>query len=120
MKLKLLDIAAIVLSLVVIAGFSIGAYGGGDPGQVVIEASGIRYLYPISQDRVERIAGPLGDTIIEIRNETVHVVDSPCRDKVCVAAGAISHTGQFVACLPNRVSVSFEGRDEPDVDGTAF
>lgn len=120
MKVKPLDIVAIVVSLVAVAGFSIGAYGGGDAGQVVIEASGVRFLYPISQDRVQRVAGPLGDTIVAISNGTVRVVDSPCRDKICVAAGAISHTGQFVACLPNRVSVSLEGRDEPSVDGTAF
>jgi hypothetical protein len=120
MKVKPFDIAAIVLSLVVVAGFSVGAYGGGDPGQVVIEASGERFLYPISRDRVEHVAGPLGDTVVAISGGTVRVIDSPCRDKVCVAAGAISRTGQFVACLPNRVSVSFEGRDEPGVDGTAF
>jgi hypothetical protein len=120
MKVKPLDIVAIALSLAVIAGFSIGAYGGGDAGQVVIEASGTRYHFPISRDRVERVSGPLGDTIVAIEGGTVRVVDSPCPDKICVAAGRISHTGQFVACLPNRVSVSLEGRDEPTVDGTAF
>jgi hypothetical protein len=120
MKVKPLDIVAIALSLAVIAGFSIGAYGGGDAGQVLIEASGTRYHFPISRDRVERVSGPLGDTIVAIEGGTVRVVDSPCPDKICVAAGRISHTGQFVACLPNRVSVSLEGRDEPTVDGTAF
>jgi hypothetical protein len=48
------------------------------------------------------------------------VLDSPCPDKICVAAGAIVRTGQFIACLPNRVSVTLEGRDDPPTDGTAF
>ena len=86
----------------------------------MVEASGATYRFPISTDRVERFAGPRGDTVVEIGGGTVRVVDSPCPDKICVAAGRISRTGQFVACLPNRVSVSLEGRDEPTVDGTAF
>jgi len=120
MKLKPLDIAAIVVSLAVVAVFSVSAYGGGDAGQVVVEASGARYRFPISTDRVERFAGPRGDTIVEISGGTVRVVDSPCPDKICVAAGVISRTGQFIACLPNRVSVALEGRDEPTADGTVF
>jgi hypothetical protein len=120
MKLKPLDIAAIVVSLAVVAVFSVSAYGGGDAAQVVVEASGVKYRFPVSTDRVERFAGPRGDTIVEIRGGTVRVVDSPCPDKICVAAGAISRTGQFIACLPNRVSVTLEGHDEPNADGTVF
>jgi hypothetical protein len=120
MKLKLLDVAAIALSLAVVAVFSIAAYGGGDAGQVVVDASGTRYRFPIATDRVERFPGPRGDTTIEIRDGTVRVVDSPCPDRICVAAGPISRTGQFIACLPNRVSVTLEGQDAPTTDGTAF
>ena len=120
MKLKALDIACIVISFAVVAAFSVGAYGGGDAGQVVVEASGVRYRFPLSTDRLERFAGPRGDTIVAISGRTVRVVDSPCPDKICVAAGSISRAGQFIACLPNRVSVSLEGHDEPTADGTAF
>ncbi len=120
MKFKPLDIAAIVISLAAVAAFSIGAYGGGDAGQVVVEASGVRYRFPITTDRVESFAGPRGDTIVEISDATVRVTTSPCPDQICVAAGSISRTGQFIACLPNRVSVTLEGRDAPTTDGTAF
>jgi hypothetical protein len=87
---------------------------------VVVEASGVRYRYPVSTDRIEHFAGPRGDTIVEISGGTARVVDSPCPDKICVAAGSISRTGQFIACLPNRVSIGFEGHDAPTADGTAF
>jgi len=120
MKLKALDLAAIVVSLAAVAVFSIGAYGGGAAGQVVVEASGARFRFPVATDRVERFAGPRGETIVEISNGTARVLDSPCPDKTCVAAGAISLSGQFIACLPNRVSISLEGKDEPTTDGTAF
>jgi hypothetical protein len=121
MKVKPLDVAVILLSLAVVAAFSVRAYGGGsDAAQVVIEASGTRFRFPISVDRVERIAGPRGETVIQISGGTVRVLDSPCPDKICVAAGAISRPGQFIACLPNRVSITLEGRDEAVADGTAF
>jgi hypothetical protein len=120
MKVKALDVAAIVVSLAVVGAFALGAWGGGPPAQVVVEASGTRFRYPLAQDRVERVAGPLGDTVVEIRGGRVRVIDSPCPDKLCVAAGEVTRQGQFVACLPNRVSVSPEGRDETGVDGTAF
>ena len=120
MKMKPLDVAAIALSLAVVAGFSVAAYGGGNAGQVVIEASGTRYRFPLTTDRIEHFAGPRGDTVVEIRGGTVRVLDSPCPDRTCVASGAISRTGQFIACLPNRVTVTLEGRDEPLTDGTAF
>jgi hypothetical protein len=120
MKLKPLDIVAIALSLAAVAAFAVGAYGGGVPAQVVIEASGVRYRFPLSAEREERFAGPRGDTIVVMSGGTVRVVDSPCPDKLCVAQGAISRTGQFIACLPNRVSISLEGSGEAAVDGTAF
>jgi hypothetical protein len=120
MKLKALDIAAIAISLAAVAVFSVGAYGGGDAGQVVVEASGARFRFPVSEDRVERFTGPLGDTIVEISGGTVRVLDSACPDKLCVAAGSISRTGQFIACLPNRVSITLEGHDAPVADATAF
>ena len=121
MKLKALDILAIALSFAVVAAFSVAAYGGrGAAGQVVVESSGARYFFPLGQDRVERIPGPRGDTIVEVHAGSARVIDSPCPDKVCVASGSISRTGQWIACLPNRVLVRIEGRGEPTVDGTAF
>lgn len=119
-KVKPLDVAAIALSLAAVAAFSLAASTAEEAAQVVIEASGTRYRFPVATDRVERFAGPRGDTIVEIADGTVRVVDSPCPDKICVAAGRISRTGQFIVCLPNRVSIVLEGRHAPDVDGTSF
>ena len=121
MKPRFLDIAAIVLSIAVVAGFSIHAYAGrGVGGQVTVEASGGEFIYSLDQDRVVRVAGPLGDTTLVIGGGAAWIEDSPCPDKVCVAMGKISRPGEWIACLPNRVMVRVGGRGEAAVDGTAF
>lgn len=121
MKPRFLDLLAIVASVAAIAGFSARAYPGrGAGGELAVQAAGGRYLFPLDQDRSERIPGPLGDTILVIGGGAAWIEDSPCRDKICVAAGRISRPGEWIACLPNRVMVSVEGAGDAAVDGTAF
>ena len=121
MKLRILDISAIVLSLLVIGGFSVAAYSGRTASrEVVIESSGTRWIYPLDVDRTERIPGPRGDTIIVIKDGTAFVQDSPCPDKLCVHMPAISQPGQWIACLPNRVFVRVQGGDVADVDQLSY
>jgi hypothetical protein len=107
MKIRPLDILLISVSLLVVGAFALYAYTGkGKSSTVVIEASGKRYLYPLGQDRVVKVPGPIGETVVDIRDGRAFVEDSPCRDKLCVHMGSISKPGQWVACLPNKVMVS--------------
>lgn len=114
-RIKLFDVVAAVLSVgaVVATGF-IGTLGTDGASQVVIESDGGDYIYPIDQDRMLEIAGPLGVTVIQIADGTVAVISSPCRDKICIAAGALGETGQWSACLPNRVFVTVAGDSAED------
>jgi hypothetical protein len=121
MKLKLLDVSAIVLSLLVISGFSVAAYAGKAAARdVVIEASGSKWIYPLDTDRQERIPGPLGDTVVVIKGGTAFVEDSPCPDKLCVHMPAISQPGQWIACLPNRVFMRVRGGSAADIDQLSY
>ncbi len=110
MRTRPLDYLLIFVSLLAVAAFSLFAYTGrGESASVVIEASGKRWIYPLSADRKERVPGPLGDTVVVITAGQAYVEDSPCRDKICIQMGKISRPGQWVACLPNRVMVSIGG-----------
>jgi len=121
MKLKILDVSAVVVSLLVIGGFSVTAYAGKAASRdVVIEASGARWIYPLDIEREERIPGPLGDTLVVIRGGKALVEDSPCPDKLCVHMPAISRQGQWIACLPNRVFVRVGGASGQDVDQLSY
>jgi hypothetical protein len=121
MKLRLLDYLAIILSIAVVGGFSVFAYAGkGRGGDVVIEAGGERWIYTLAADRREEVRGPLGTTVVVIREGKAAVVDSPCPDKLCVHMPAVSKPGQWIACLPNRVFVRVRGTDAQKTDDTAY
>jgi hypothetical protein len=114
-KLKLLDWLAITFCLAVVAGFGLYAYGGrARAGDVVIEASGTQWIYPLDADRTEAVKGPIGETIVVIEGGKAFVRDSPCPDKLCVHMPAISQPGQWIACLPNKVFVRVRGGKDVD------
>jgi len=71
----------------------------------VIEASGKKYIYPVSENNIITVTGPVGKTVISIKENQVYISDSDCRDKICLSMGKISKPGQWAACLPNRVFV---------------
>ena len=121
MKIRLLDYVALSLSLLVVGGFSVFAYAGRDRGgDVVIEASGTQWIYPLDVNRRELVKGPLGDTVVVIQGGKASVEDSPCPDKLCVHMPAISRPGQWIACLPNRVFVRVRGNDARKIDDVSY
>jgi hypothetical protein len=121
MKLRPLDFIAILLSIIAIAGFSVYAYSGRNKtGDVVIEASGQQWIYPLSADRREIVKGPIGATIVVIRDGKAFVEDSPCPDKLCVHMPAISKPGQWIACLPNKVFVRVRGNSGQGIDQLSY
>ncbi len=121
MKLRPLDYLALCFALLVIGGFSIYAYSGrNSSADIVIEASGSQWIYPLDVDRRELVRGPLGDTVVVIRGGKASVEDSPCPDKLCVHMPAISKPGQWIACLPNRVFVRVRGSSDRTIDSVSY
>jgi len=110
MRLKAFDFAAILAAAASIVVASAAAYSGnaGAPTVVVKGRSG-EWIYPLDSDRTIDVEGPLGSTRLEIHDKSVHFAYSPCPNKTCVAAGSISSSGQWLACLPNEVFVRVEG-----------
>lgn len=120
---RLLDAAAIVLSIAVIVLIGMKVYGDrGTPSRLVVESERRTYLYPLDQDRVVEIEGPLGITTIEIAGGRARFTDSPCPDKLCVAHGWLENSGNWTACLPNKVFAAVEGGDydEQDIDFLSY
>ncbi|MCX7655097.1 MAG: NusG domain II-containing protein [Treponemataceae bacterium] len=88
---------------------------------VVIEASGSRWVYPLSSTQHLVIPGPLGNTFVEIHDGEAHISDSPCPDKLCVAMGKLKKVGDWAACLPNRVFVRIAGQVRQDgIDASSW
>ena len=126
MTVKPLDILALVLAVATITGFSLYAVEqSGDENSVIVETDEGTFLYPLDEDRRVEFQGPLhGQTVVEIKDGRARFVSSPCRDKICIAAGWLEADQQWAACLPNRVFVQVrrsEGEEEENgVDAGTF
>lgn len=84
---------------------------------VQIETDGNVYkVVSLHADQTLVVPGPLGKTIVVVHDGEVHVTDSPCRVKICVRMGNISHIGQLIVCVPNKVVVRVTGEEELPYD----
>jgi hypothetical protein len=80
---------------------------------VLIDADGKpAYVLPLNEDKTVSVEGPEGKTMVEIRGEKVRIIDSPCRNKLCIRQGWIKTGG--VICLPNKVVVTIRGHEDND------
>ena len=82
-----------------------GATGDGESAMVeVIDLSGAR-RYPLTPKRQHRVAGPLGESVLQLGPDGARFVYSPCPLQLCVRSGKVSRGGMLAACLPNRVAL---------------
>jgi hypothetical protein len=124
MRVRPLDIFALLFAVAVIVGFSLYAVDqGGRENSVIVETDEGTFLYPLDQDRTLEFEGPLQEhTVVEIRDGRARFVSSPCRDKICIAAGWLEEDQQWAACLPNRVFVQVRKTEEEEtgIDAGTF
>lgn len=107
---RMVDLLIITAAILLIISASFYAYsGGGDTPAVEVRVEDREWIYDLETDRRVMIPGPLGQTEMIIEDGHVHVHDSPCQSKICVAAGEISQTNDWIICLPNRVFISIVG-----------
>lgn len=77
---------------------------------VIVNANGKRYEYSLEKDGIYSVQGALGITTFEIKNGAVHILDSACPNKTCVAQGWTSP----IICLPNKVIIQIVNDGEID------
>jgi hypothetical protein len=73
----------------------------------------------LSPDRKLQVHGPLGDSVIEIKESRARFLKSPCKGQQCVHSGWLETAGELAACLPNRISIQLLGR-HPRFDAINF
>lgn len=76
----------------------------------------------LGENQAFTVDGPLGESELEISNGRVRFISSPCRNQVCVHQGWASHSGELLACLPNRIALVLEGQaaNSADIDAVNF
>ena len=45
---------------------------------------------------------------IRVENEQIAVTSADCPDKICMQTGAISHSGEIIACLPHKLIIEIK------------
>ena len=53
---------------------------------------------------------------LEIKDGKASMIWADCPDKLCVHQKAVSRTGESIICLPNKVVVTVNGGEEPELD----
>ena len=119
--MKIMDYFAIVLAVAAVSLTAVKTYAAPISNPVVqIQTADKTFFYPLT---VDREITPLEDPEscrIAIESETVRVLSSNCLQEICVSMGAISYSGQWIACLPHRVFIDFIAAPDGGVDAQAY
>jgi hypothetical protein len=108
---RILDLVVLALAIAVTVGVSVRVYkGGSEQLYVHITAKSGEWIESLDKDQELKVQGPLGITYVEIENNKVRILDSPCKNKLCVAMGEIDEENQWIACMPNKVFIRIGGR----------
>ncbi|HDQ14404.1 MAG TPA: NusG domain II-containing protein [Sediminispirochaeta sp.] len=122
MRLKPLDYISILFSMAVTVSLAVYVYGGEqDNLRVRIKTPAEDYVYSLDTDRKIEVEGPLGTTVVRIRDGKAAIVDSPCPNKLCVQAGEQEKHGDWSACMPNKIFLQIEGgSSDGEVDAATY
>lgn len=115
--LKIKDITLVVLILLVAGGAWLlhEVLKDAGSGVAVIRVNGeIEGTYPLSEDREISING--GTNILRIRNGKAKMIEADCPDQLCVNQRAVSADNESIICLPNKVIVEIQSRQESEYD----
>lgn len=105
---KLLFFAVVAASAAAML-FSGVLFSGAKGTRVRIEVAGRLYgEYPL-EDKVVEVRSTYGYNRVQISPEGACVTESDCPDGLEMREGTISHAGQALICLPNRLVVTITG-----------
>ncbi len=65
--------------------------------------------WPLRLDSQFALHGPLGATLVEIRQGRARIAADPSPRQYCVQQGWLSRPGSTALCLPNRTAITLEG-----------
>lgn len=86
------------------------SWQGGQASKVIIRSGGKVFREAaLAPDQQIRVPGPLGISLIDIRDRQVRIASDPGPHQYCVRQGWLKQSGEIAICLPNQVSVELAG-----------
>ena len=110
--IKKADIVLFILILIfglAVSWWSLTTNISGDKAIVTVDGD-LYGTYSLLEDQIIEVVQADGHTnYITIKDGTVSMAYSTCKNQVCVNAGAISETKDSIVCLPNKVMIEIQG-----------
>ena len=120
-RIKILDIIIIFIAASITVSSAYAAYIKPDNSvRVLIRGQGKEWTFPLETNETVSVNGPLGDTIVKINEGRAWIESSPCNNQTCVGMGYVHRQGQWAMCLPNKVMLIIEGKDDEDIDSITW
>ncbi len=115
--LLLIFVIVIVIGVLYLASM----YISGDKGArvAVYQDKKIIDILPLYEDVEKTYSSEYGENTISIKQAKLSVIDSNCRNRICVDSMAISKTGETIVCLPHHFYVEIIGGKENEIDAIA-
>jgi hypothetical protein len=117
---RIVDLFFILAIAALTTGAAVVSYSGGGGSNVSIQSGSSEWIYSLGTDKTIAVPGLVGNTVVEILDNHARVIDSDCRDKICVNMGSLDRRGDWSACLPNGVMVRIVGEREDGIDAIAY
>lgn len=108
--IKLGDWLTLLLGSICVAQLTINFWGGDLADRAIIRSGG-KIFREVSLTRDQRIEvpGPLGISIINIKQRKARITSDPSPRQYCVRQGWLQQVGEIALCLPNQVSIELAG-----------
>jgi hypothetical protein len=92
----------------------------GAPRVRIIAQGDLAGIYPLDSDNEIEIERDGHRNVVVIKDNTVHMDYSDCKNQVCVNTGKISKPGETIVCLPKYVIVEIVSSEEGGEDDEAI
>ena len=115
------DIILLAALIILGAALSVPAFlwkGTGDTVKVTVNGK-LYGEYSLKEDRKVEIERDGKKNILVIEDGKAWMDYSTCKNQVCVHTGKIHDAGRSIVCLPNRVSVTIEGKGGGEYDAVS-
>lgn len=92
------------------------------PAKVMIIQNGQEFgSYSLSEDQTVVIpCGEKNYNLLLISSGQVSVSDADCPDRLCVRQKAISRKGENIICLPHKLVIQIESKEESELDAVTY
>jgi hypothetical protein len=88
------------------------------PARAVVRVGGeVVAVLPLDRPGTFPVAGRDGTVVLVVETGAIHVRESSCTEKLCIAMGEARRPGDLIACVPNALAIRLEGRPLPGDEG---